>query len=453
MPVDDVKGLILGRYYDADADRASLKKIVYTGERHLLLFGPNGSGKMTRFLVPNLLTIDDRSIIVIDPKGELTAITTNYRRTVSEVEIINPFNVLGLASKGFNPLAGLDPKSPTFYDDAAALGEALIKIEGNDPHWPESAQGLVVGLVMWEKWRNGNKANLANVRTLLTEAENADEKGRPISGLRFTAANMVVSNNTAMASLAGRYLRTSDEISSIRSSADTQTRWLLSQPMRDDLSRPGVDLTRLKKGLKTIYVILPAERMRTHSAWLRLVIVSALRALYQAGGLRTLILIDELPALGYLAPLDDAFGLVRGYNVQIAGICQDLNQLESLYKNRWESFIANAGVVQFFPPNDMKTARWMSDRAGQTTVVVESLNVSTDLNLNANASGNGASKGISMVGRPVYFPQELFGFKEGTGLAWLSGGGMADGVRFYAPPYWHIDLCNARKQDNPYYPG
>ena len=129
---------------------------------------------------------------------------------------------------------------------------------------------------------------------------------------------------------------------------------------------------KLKERLTTVYVILPAERMRTHSVWLRLVIVSALRALYRAGGLRTLLLIDEMPALGHLAPLEDAFGLVRGYKVQIAGICQDLNQLKALYKERWESFLANAGVVQGFTPNDLTTADWMSRRAGQATILAPS---------------------------------------------------------------------------------
>ena len=106
--------------------------------------------------------------------------------------------------------------------------------------------------------------------------------------------------------------------------------------------------------------------------WLRLVVVSALRALYRPGGLRTLLLIDEMPALGHLAPLEDAFGLVRGYKVQIAGICQDLAQLKALYKERWESFLANAGVVQGFTPNDLTTADWMSRRAGQTTLLAPS---------------------------------------------------------------------------------
>ena len=85
--------------------------------------------------------------------------------------MLNPFNVLGLGSAGFNPLAALDPASPNFYDDAAALGEALIKIEGKDPHWSESAQGLLVALLMWDKIKNGAAANLENVRALLTEPD------------------------------------------------------------------------------------------------------------------------------------------------------------------------------------------------------------------------------------------------------------------------------------------
>src|ERR1700761_6054069 len=108
------EGILLGRYY-GDAAREVGDKIHYAGERHLLLFGPNGTGKGTRFLIPNLLTMTDRSIIVIDPKGELAAVTADYRRTVSDVVMLNPFNVLGLGSAGFNPLAALEADSPYFY--------------------------------------------------------------------------------------------------------------------------------------------------------------------------------------------------------------------------------------------------------------------------------------------------------------------------------------------------
>lgn len=452
--LEAVEGLSLGRYYD-EATQYVGDKIAYAGERHLLLFGPNGTGKGTRFLMPNLLTIRDRSILVIDPKGELAAVTADYRRTVGDVVMLNPFDVLGLGSAGFNPLAALNSGSDNFFDDAAALGEALIKIEGKDPHWPESAQGLIVALIMWEKLQNRDKANLENVRRMLTEAEKWERytgddgktRERLIGGLRFTAGQMVEKGGYEIASLAGRFTEDTNEMASVRSTADTQTRWILSKPMRDDLTKPGVDFAKLKETPTTVYVILPAERMRTHSVWLRLVIVSALRALYRPGGLRTLFMIDEMPALGHLGPLEDAFGLVRGYRVQIAGICQDLAQLKALYKERWESFLANAGVVQGFTPNDLTTADWISRRAGQTTLIAANASESRS----AESGQRSESTSWSQVGRALYLPQELMGFAEGTGLVFLAG--LANGVRFFAPPYWKIEQAKARAKPNPYYDG
>jgi hypothetical protein len=43
------------------------------------------------------------------------------------------------------------------------------------------------------------------------------------------------------------------------------------------------------------------------------------------------------------------------------------------------------------------------------------------------------------------------GFAEGTGLLWLAG--MANGVRFFAPPYWKIEQAAKRAGRNPYYEG
>ena len=307
----------------------------------------------------------------------------------------------------------------------------------------------------------GDSANLENVRKLLTEAdewervldEHDKQHDQMVRGLRVTAADMVASGNYEVASLAARFTERSNELASVRSTADTQTRWILSPPMREDLKarrddpkKPGVEFGKLKETPTTVYVILPAERMRTHSVWLRLVIVSALRALYRPGGLRTLFLIDEMPALGHLGPLEDAFGLVRGYRVQIAGICQDLNQLIALYKDRWESFLANAGVVQGFTPNDLTTAKWMSERAGQATMLAPSSSESR-----SPKGERSQTSGWNEFGRPLYLPQELMGFAEGSCLLWLAG--MANGVRFFAPPYWKIEQAAKRAARNPYYEG
>jgi type IV secretion system protein VirD4 len=452
--------IYLGHYYDQKADRAG-DEITYGGERHLLVFGPNGSGKGTRFLMPNLLKgLREQSVIVIDPKGELAAVTAEHRlRMGHKVAILNPFNVLGLGSAGFNPLAALDPEAPTFYDDAAALGEALIKVQGNEPHWSESAQGLMIALLMWEKLQNGDKANLGRVRATLTEPSEWNDAvgadGKPfkqqVAGLQVSAKYMVASGGYEIESLAARFQESSKEVAGIQSAADTQTRWILSKPIRQDLRKDGINFAKLKAEPTTVYVILPAERLRTHSVWLRLVIVTALRSLYKPGGLRTVMLIDEMAALDHLAPLEDAFGLVRGYGVQIAAIFQDLSQLKALYKERWETFVANAGVVFGFAPNDLTTADWMSKRSGQSTVIAKGFNQNVGTSTGSQtsiSSGSGASD--QQVGRPLFLPQELIGFDEGMGLLWLAPG-MGNTVRFFAPPYWKIRECHERARLSPYH--
>lgn len=442
--------ILLGRY----AGNGALGSVLpYDGERHLLLFGPNGSGKGTRLLVPNLLHSTGRSIVVIDPKGELTAITAAFRSTVSDVVILNPFGLLGLGSTGFNPLAALDPDAETFMDDAAGVGEALIKLEERDPHWSESAQNLITGLLMWEVLRAKREARaplLENVRHMLTEADEYErgENGRsyPVKGLRVTAARMCDQGGFEIESLVGRFTRDTNEIASIQSTADRQTSWILSRPMRADLAQNGIDFADLKRRPITVYVVLPAERMRTHSVWLRLVIVTALRSLYKPGGLRTLFMLDEFAQLGHLGPIEDAFGLVRGYGVQLWPILQDLNQLKALYKDRWETFVGNAGIVQGFAPNDLTTAEWMSRRTGETTVMAGSYGLGDTQN---GSHPGKANISYQQTRRRLFLPQELVDLPEGAGLIWPAG--TSKSVPFYAEPYWQIAGIAARAGRNPYY--
>ena len=116
-----------------------------------MIFGANGSGKGTRILLPNLLDMRGaRSLVVVDPKGELAAVSAPFRRSVGRVVMLNPFGVLtdrqgfeDMESVGFNPLAALDPSSRDFNVQASLLAEAMITIESKQPHWDESARALV----------------------------------------------------------------------------------------------------------------------------------------------------------------------------------------------------------------------------------------------------------------------------------------------------------------------
>jgi type IV secretion system protein VirD4 len=226
----------------------------------------------------------------------------------------------------------------------------------------------------------------------------------------------------------------------VLATADRETQWLLSKPVRESMAKDDTDFRKLKDRKTTVYVILPAERMRTHSAWLRLVIVTALRSLYRAGGYRTLFMLDEFAQLGHLGPIEDAFGLVRGFGVQLWPILQDLNQLKALYAQRWETFMANAGIVQTFGVNDLTTADWVSRRAGEGTDVASSYSSSRSSGHGGASSSQNIS--YSQMQRRLFMPQELMGIPSGGGLIFAAGSEKA--IPFFADFFDNIDIIRQR---------
>jgi type IV secretion system protein VirD4 len=453
------RGVSFGRYLRAPEDFG--ERLIYNDERNILLFGPNGCGKGTRFLMPNLLQMQDCSLVVVDPKGELAAVTAPYRREVGEVVIINPFGVLtdipgyeDLKSAGFNPLRALDPRLPSFNADASWLAEALITIEGGEPHWPRSARKLISALIMYVCLELGEKATLGDVRRLLTEPSVEPSKEHPEGlGLVNTARKMYAAQlprrDLTLRMKAGQFMQVNREIQSIVSTADTQTEALDDAEIAGDLAKPGINFRDLKKRPITVYLILPPDMMERHGRWLRLVISSALRAVMrrrEKNDMRVYFLMDEFAALGHLSIIETTWALVRGYGIQLVPVLQDLNQLKELYRDRWQTFIGMAGVTAAFGPNDLETADWLSRRSGDTTETVIGYNES---------SGTGTSStGVNyqQIKVPRLTPHELFDTPEGEAHIWLAG--MANRVPAYMPAWYEISQCRERvTRDNPYYAG
>lgn len=452
----------LGESWDPWGRDPRRDPITYDGERHLTMFGPNGCGKGATIEIPNLLALgNDLSIVSIDPKGQNAAVTAAWRRRISDVRVLNPFGLhVGmypdLASVGFNPLAFLDPNSERFFDKARALADALIRVEGDSqPFFPQSAQGLITGLTMWEvvqARQQQREPSLANVRDALTGGETGgggseDEADwdEEITGLQRTAAAMVDSGDQRLAGLGRQYLRNSKEIGSIVSTAISQTHWLESVPMRRDLARNGLDFAQLKDQPTTVYVILPADDVEDFSVWLRLVITTALGELYRrsGAGLRTLFMLSEFAALGKLKPITTALGQARGYGIQLFPVLQDINQLRGIYGRDFShTFLGMSGATIAFTPNDFETAEWMSRRS--TEVETPRASVTDD-----PSHPDGVRESISPHKRRLYPADDLLEMPAFHALTWFAGRGRPQPVR--TPPYWELPFCKGRYRPDPFH--
>jgi type IV secretion system protein VirD4 len=430
----------LGVKWNLWTNRKSRRWVRYAQNRHLTIFGPTRSGKGVCLEIPWLLRLRKISIISIDPKGQNRAVTGRWRKTVGEVVDLNPLNVLGLGSHGFNPLARLDPDSPHFFQHCSAIAEALISIaDSRDPFFDISARNLVLALIMWEVTSaraEGRAPLLKHVRGMLT------------GDLPATAKQIFESGNFQMASLAGQFMEKNRTNDGIVATAASKTQWLLSQPMLDDLEKDGIDFARLKREAVTVYVILPAHALETFSAWLRLVVACAFNALYRqegGGGLRTLFLLSEFAQLGKLSMVSAALAQGAGYGIQLCPVLQDINQLRAIYgRDQAETFLGMSGATFAFCPNDGETSEWMSRRSGE--VIEPALSMSDDPR-GARASWRGERRRLLPAG-------DLHNIPEFHGLVFFAGKSAPQPV--YAPPYWDAkrnrDL-QGRYDPDPYHAG
>src|SRR5215469_5662796 len=412
--------------------------VYYKGNRHLMTFGPTRSGKDTALLVPNLHRLK-RSIIVIDPKGELAAITARYRRKFGHVVIFDPFGELvrlglNLRSDGYNPYAipSFNIRSREFYSQAIAHAESIVNLERtNEVHFPERGRDLFAACDMRSKWLEHEGKGPSTMRRI-----NAMLRARGAQ-FRRVIDEIAEHHYKPMANLLSHFPEDDREVNGVIATVHGQTRFLNDEVILDDMDRhPKIDgkpfdFEMLKHQVITVYVILPENRLSTHAVWLRLIVASALDALTRSGPgpIVPLLTINEAGNLGRLDALTRAMGMVAGRGLTLWTLWQTLAHLPKTYgAEGLEDFLQGAAVLNSFRPNDNRTAEYLSTRLGDQTVKVKSYN----LNKEAKASG----QGISPQGHSLRHPNDLLGLKDGQLLSWIEPSLRA--FELDAPGYWDL---------------
>jgi type IV secretion system protein VirD4 len=383
-----------------DRTLTTVNTVEFKGPEHILTIGPTRSGKGRRLLTPNLIFDTDRSVLVIDPKGELAQWTAAHRaERGSEVFALDPFGILAnqprlrLPSIGYNPMRWLNPESDDFVDDATAIAEAIVPVRNaREPHWDEAAQDLVAGLIMYHRIIKADGGSLAGIRA---EFGRSDKEwrdlvlGDPDTGMtsKGEPSIILVAEEHDCAELErklapfGQLAPEDRELHGIVSSARTQTRFLGSPQIARDLSRPGIEFAAMRDRRMTVFLVVPPIRLVTHAKWLRLVISGAIEALRKTPQRPErpdiLFMLDEFPQLGHMQAVETGVQLNAGYGIKFWIIVQNITQLQQHYRENWETFAA-AGAVTAYAPRDPTTSKYLAELAGERTVEVPGYSVGPD---------------------------------------------------------------------------
>jgi len=378
----------------------------------VLAFAPTRSGKGVGLVIPNLLGWR-HSTVVLDIKGENYALSAGWRRKYLD-HVCLRFDPASLSnSLKFNPLE--EVRFGTDYEVGDAQNLALMIADpyglGLKSHWDRQAYSLITGLILFDLYEaseEGKIASLPRVAMMLSDPRRSQEA---LFEAMFNCPHDVVAS-------VGRDMmdKPEEERGSVVSTANGHLVLYKDPIVSKNIAQSEFkisDLMNHEKPVDLYLVLNPRDKQRLMPI-IRILISQVITVLcpelqFEGGRPkenfqhRLLLLLDEFPALGKIEVIEDVLGFLAGYGIKAYLICQDLEQLLNAYGKK-ENITSNVHIQSVYAPNKPRTAKYISDACGVTTVVKESISFS------GNRLGlflKSTSKKLQEVRRELLTPDEV----------------------------------------------
>lgn len=353
---------------------------------HFLLAGSRG-GKGRSVLAPNLLSLPKAtSVLVLDPKGDLAALTAKWRKMGlgQDVAVTDPFDCSGASTrpyrKAFNAVDFVTGSPPDVLTANAMLVADALVVENEhskDPHWDESGRDWIAGLVAHVATHSKyqGRRDLVTVWQLATEAMAPSSNDSNVYALEEEMLQSDAAGGFIRAAAQSFYGRTGTEFSGVASNARRHLNFIAVTAIQNVLRGPSVDPRKLKNGSLAWYVTSPAMRAPLMRGFQRLVVqmtLAAFEAETISTGHQSVFMLDEFQSLGRLRALETAIAQFAGLGAKLMIVLQDLSQIKAAYPLSWQTFLGNAGVLQTFAGNDDETLSYLSKRLGEALVKTKS---------------------------------------------------------------------------------
>jgi len=374
-----------------------LRPIGIPTERHMVTIAGTGAGKSTGALIPNLC-IHEGSLLCIDPKGELAAITARRRGEGGggvrgmgmPVFVLDPFQIVkGFQSASYNVfdemerVAQYDADRPVSY--ARKVAQALVPSTSKDPYWDDAPRTFISGLLLYIFQGPKEQRNLVRLRELLMEGdaeayERLDKSRMNDRGNAFDVLLTLMKQcpegpyrHVIVGSANSLSKMSPNQRGGVLTMAMEHTSFLDMPEIRRISMRSDFLLEDLKNSYISVYLCLPLNAVTgIEGRWLRMFVlltVDMMTRVNKAPKPPILLAIDEFPSLGKLDGIDTVAPTMRSYGVRLWVIGQDIEQFERVYPDSWGSFIGNAEAVQFMGITHPPTMAWLAERLGEHVVI------------------------------------------------------------------------------------
>ncbi len=415
-PPEGANAVVVGGYQH----KKTIKYLYHQGPEHVLGFAPSRSGKGVALMLPTLFTWLD-SVVVLDIKGEGWALTSGWRKNYAKNRVLkfDPTDDSGFGAK-FNPLNEIRINTNHDVADSQIIANMLVDPDGKGlvDHWQKTSYAMLTGVILHLLYKHqSTDLPYPTLTDLLLCLSNPDQPPEDFfAEMQENDFYNGLPHPTASTTAQDQLNRADREASSVLSSVISYLVLYRDPVLSKNVASSDFtisDLMNHEDPIALYLVVRPSDKERLMPL-IRLMITLLTTKLTNkmdfAEGRsvahykhRLLLMLDEFTALRKLELLENQIPVLAGYGIKCFFLIQDLKQLHRFYTND-ESISPNCHVRVAFAANEIKTAQYLSQATGDTTVVKVQTSASGE---RMSAMLGKVSKHYSEVKRPLLTPDEI----------------------------------------------
>ena len=469
-------GIILGAM---EAKRGS-ERVRYPLEGAAVTIAPPRTGKST-LVMENLLAGDKGGLwqgsnLITDPRGEIFMVTAQRRHDLGRnVVLVDPFGEVArmaqeyegrvkvptTMSVSFNPMDFIR-EGPDGIKDIRVLLDGLLTPPArqgadNARHFYESARALLSAIMAWVKWMQGpqkkNEVPFAVVRHWVNPSESEKmmmkQKLESDPGFGF---GLPRDGMERMEQVVGA------EAGSNFSTIANQLDWLQMPALAKCTASSTFIPDTMGDGKSDVYLVVPEDMVEQAKPWVRMWIVAVCAVAERRRRHQGLtIVIDEMPKLGFLKPVMDAFYMAAGRGIRFWLFIQSISALDKEWqKENREVILDLAELVQALglPRLNAELADRFSKAIGHATFVNTARSdqgtvAGDDVLRREQSSQSGTNK--SLVKERVMTADDLMMLSADEQIVLTNSKTTArEAMRLYLSRYWEREDLAKFAQPNPY---
>lgn len=428
---DAIEGLSQNAGIIVDYMKKGSKEVIhYLSEAvNVIILGATRSGKSRRLLMTStwLNILAGINLLIVDVKGEIFTFTHKFAECLGyEVRTIDFRN----------------PEKSMHFNNLEEINQLLRQNRVSDAvnkAW--DIVSVLVGEPKGERiWTDGQCATIA--AAILIVAQDAPEWAKNLTNVYYFLAYMcepdpvsgempitdylenLPSNHPARGAFQIAKIAPFRTRSSFFTSALATLRLFTDWNVADVTSSSDYMFSDTDEKKVITYIILPDEKTTFHpigAIYMKQYYESLVEQASRKGGKldrRFIFRADEIGNFPVIPGLGTMLSAGAGRNIFFELVLQDLQQLESKYKDDFRNIRTNCQLTICLKVTDVNTTKEISNQLGNYTIEVGSANTSVS---DGRYDKTNYSSGASLAGRPLLFPDEISNIQKPEALIIYEG--------------------------------